>query len=156
MPVAERLITSLSRIELNQERAYGGAVARWVAEQLLPAIGAETTKSRRANRCCWPRSSGAPRDEASIARLTWEDWEYRIDPSIVPLSRRHERFVRLQAGNSLDAVLRVWRAAAPRPASRADELSRGASDSDALEQVRRAASAVRPLIDAIREPTAAD
>jgi hypothetical protein len=152
VPVAERLITSLSRIEPNQERAYGGAVARWVAEQLLPAIGAETT-STEGESLLLAALSGALRDEASMRRLTWEDWDYRINPSIVPLS--HLTQIRhLQAGNSLDAVLRVWRAAALVPASRAEELSRGAPDSGALEQVRRAASAVRPLIDAIREPTA--
>ena len=73
VPVAERLITSLSRIEPNQERAYGGAVARWVAEQLFPAIGAETT-STEGESLLLAALSGALRDEASMRRLTWEDW----------------------------------------------------------------------------------
>jgi hypothetical protein len=88
-----------------------------------------------------------------MRRLTWEDWEYRIDPSLVPLSRLTQ-IRRLQAGNSLDAVLRVWRAAALVPASRAEELSRGR-----LIPVHSNRSSAQPapcarLIDAIREPTA--
>ena len=83
--------------------------------------------------------------------LTWEDWEYRIDPSIVPLARL-KKIRAMQAGNSLDAVLRLWQAAALLPVSRAAESSRAAADADALEQVRRAATSLRPLMETIREP----
>jgi hypothetical protein len=151
VPVAERLITSLARIEPAAAGVYGGAIARWVAEQLLPAIGADAATSAETESLLLAALAGAPRDEGSQRRLTWEDWEYRIDSSLVPL-RRLTQIRRLQAGNSLDAVLRVWRAAALVPASRAEELSRGGSDPDALDRVRRASAAVRALIETIREP----
>ncbi len=152
VPVAERLITALSRIEPNQERAYAGAIARWIAEQLLPALESEpAAPGGESESLLLTALSGAPRDQAAIIALTWEDWEYRIDPSIVPLARL--RKVRaMQAGNSLDAVLRLWQAAALLPVSRAAESSRAAADAGALEQVRRAATSIRPLMETIREP----
>jgi hypothetical protein len=146
----ERLIASLARIEPNGERLYAGGIARWIAEQLLPALGADPT-TRAAEPVLLAALGGAPRDGTSLTHLTWEDWQYRIDPSIVPLARLR-KIRALQAGNSLDMVLSVWRAAALAPAPRGAGLSRGQSDADALEQLRRAASAVRSLIDTVREP----
>jgi hypothetical protein len=110
--VAERLITSLSRIEPNQERAYGGAVARWVAEQLLPAIGAETTSPESESLLltrCPAHHETRHRAPADVGRL---GLPHRLRRSF--RSGRLTQIRRLQAGNSLDAVLRVWRAAALR------------------------------------------
>jgi hypothetical protein len=152
VPVAERLINSLARVEPNTERAYAGGVARWLAEQLLPALGSDTPADVEAESRLLTALSGAPRDQASMIKLRWEDWEYRIDSSIVPLARL-KRVRAMQAGNSLDAVLRVWQAAARLPASRAAELSRGVTDAAALEQVKQATSSLRPLIDTLREPS---
>jgi hypothetical protein len=151
VPVAEQLITSLARIESTRDGAYVGAVARWVAEQLLPALGADTTAAGELESWLLTALSGAPREDASVARLTWEDWEYRIDPSIVPLGGLR-RIRALQAGNSLDAVLRLWQLAASLPSSRAAELSRGATDADALGRVKDVASSIGSLLDTIREP----
>ena len=107
------------------------------------------------SRCCSPRSQARRAIEASMIALTWEDWEYRIDPSIVPLARL-KKVRAMQAGNSLDAVLRLWQAAALLPVSRAAESSRGAADADALEQVRRAATSIRPLMETHSRTQSAD
>ena len=142
---AEQLVASLARVEPNQEGVYGGGVARWIAEHLLPALGADTAADGEVESRLLTALSGAPRDGTSLTKLTWEDWDYRIDSSIVPLARL-KKIRTLQAGNSLDAVLRLWRTAAPLP------FSPGVSDAVALEEVKRVASSVGSLLESIREP----
>ena len=63
---AEQLIPSLARVEPNQEGAYAGGVARWVAEQMIPALGAETTEDGDVESRLLTALSGAPRDETPV------------------------------------------------------------------------------------------
>jgi hypothetical protein len=149
VPVAERLITSLSRIDSNGERGYSGEIARWITDELLAVAGADVSGSETESSLL-AAMLGAPRDDAAMRRLAWEDWTYRIDPSIAPLTRI-QQIRRLQAGNSLDMVMRVWRAASPLATAGAEPL-RGAPNGSALDKVRGASKALRDAMAGIREP----
>lgn len=147
VPNAERLITQLAAAEPNSERLYAGAVARWLAEQVLPALSGESVGD--ADAVLLSALAGAPRDRDSLPRLTWEDWEYRLEPSLVPMGRL-QKVRALQAGNTLDVVLRVWRAASVVSAARAGAA--GPASDAALAELRRASESLRALAGVVREP----
>lgn len=150
LPVAaaERLVTSLARLELRN-RAYAGGVARWIATELLPALGADPAAiaNGESEHHLLAALAGAPRDDADMPRLRWEDWDYRIDSSRLPLERLSKVRTR-QGGSSLDAVLALWQAAerltpSVSPAGGRADPAPQAVWAQAAASLRRSAAALR-------------
>lgn len=104
------LLTTLSQVRLNENHEYGGEIARWIDEQLMPAIGG-VSGGGEAEATLLEALAGVPADKSARATLEWEDWTYQVDPSLVPVEAL-KKIRRAQGVNSLDSVLSVWRATA--------------------------------------------
>jgi hypothetical protein len=138
---AEALLTALAAIEPIAGERYGGQIARWLDEQLRPALGNDGGDGFEPQLLAG--LSGAPAEKASLRTIEWEDWTYRVDPSIVPLAML-KRIRQAQAGTSLDTVIRLWRVAAT--------LGAAPVAGDRMQHVKAAALSLRDLQDSIIEP----
>lgn len=96
-PRGESLVASLSAVPADDDR-YSGAIAQWFARALLPFLPvADSAESRVI-------AGLAGSAEATVARVSWEGEEYRLD--LASAERRRLEIVReKQAGYSIDLAL---------------------------------------------------
>ena len=149
---AARLAASAAAVRLDEGRGYEGRMARWVAGELLPALGALPPAARPDPSAATGAGHGsAPRERIVLQALagaleddgrshrrttTWEGFPYVADLRGATLARLLEAR-RLQSGASLDAALDLWAiadalAAGPDP-EEAERLARSLSSlGDAL------------------------
>lgn len=103
---ARALVASLAALDPGQA-GYSRAVAQWIADRLLPALGHDpTVEGLSAEGTLLEALAGlrAPVDPSAPGTLTWEGHRYRIDAAAPELARLTE--VRgLQSGNTLDQAL---------------------------------------------------
>jgi hypothetical protein len=134
---AERLVTTLAAIPLI-DRSYDGGIARWLREELLPALPPPADGALSAD----DRLLAALADHPAAARdFDWEGDSYRLDgrPAFDRLKAAHAR----QRSNSLDVVLAL---SAHVHALRHDEQT--------VEALHTRASAMRAETTALVEPRA--
>lgn len=144
---AGALVESLSSVPLDRHGSFGGDIARWMDVVFVPAVSTAL-----------PFSGAAPVERAFLAGLThlpevvdpldprasgpvfeWQGWRYQIDPSRAAFTRVTALRQR-QAGNNLDAILRLARVTA---ALSADVT---------LDTIATQADILRQLPGELREP----
>ena len=147
---ASELAASAVALRLHETRGYEGRVAGWVAEELLPALGAAPPEGdpgdpaaaadadsgpRRAERVVLQALAGALEDDGWSRRATtaWEGFSYVADLRGATLGRLVEAR-EAQPGASLDAALALW--------TIADTLASGPST---VEEVHRQAELLTSL-----------
>jgi hypothetical protein len=74
LPTAERLIDRLSATPIA-ETGYAGGVARWLREEVYPALPA----SRDVEAAMIAGLAGRPLEARGVPRVTWEGQSYRLD-----------------------------------------------------------------------------
>lgn len=121
---AAGLAASAAAVRLDESRGYEGRMARWVAAELLPALGAPPPAappgdpsapigagggSAPRERIVLQALAGALEDDGRGRRKTtrWEGFPYVADLRGAALARLLETR-RLQSGASLDAALELW------------------------------------------------
>ena len=153
---AAELAASAAAVRLDESRGYEGRMARWVAGELLPALGARPPAERRGDppaaigtgsgsapreRIVLQALAGALEDDGRSQRTTtlWEGYSYVADLRGATLARLQE-IRRLQSGASLDAALDLW--------GIANALAGGP---DTAGEVERLAERLRSLAAALPE-----
>ncbi len=105
--------------------SFGGGVAAWLAERLLPELGVPVVPSLDSTAMddgLLAALAGA-RPGGTGPRIEWEGLQYRFDRGAATLERLRRARAQLR-GNHLDTVLAVARVA--------DELARGAGEASSL------------------------
>jgi hypothetical protein len=109
---AESLVRSLAAVALRGG-GYDGGIARWTEEQLLPALAPlvdPDPSSASAEETLVGALAGDRVDQPAVAPFEWEGLWYRALPAVGE-RRRLEAIRERQAGNRLDSVLALSRAA---------------------------------------------
>lgn len=143
---AAELVGSLAGVPLDRQGSFGGDIARWIDVELLPTIStAPPSGPSSLERAFLAGLSGlsAVPDPADLSGagpvFEWQGWQYRVDPSRALFERVRAIRAR-QAGNSLDAVLRLSR------------ITATLSGDIALDSVAAQSQALAAVADDLREP----
>jgi hypothetical protein len=72
---AEALVKTLVAAELDGDGRYGGAIVRWIATALSPAVGGGTD----IDTSLVAALAGAHAEQTAPTIVTWEDQRYRVD-----------------------------------------------------------------------------
>lgn len=150
--LAGELTRSLIAVDLDGRRGYRGALAAWLAERLLPALGAppQDTLSHEARLVAGLAGQGGAAEAGMPRFVTWEGHAYRMDLVAAEILRL-ERVRARQGGPTLDEALDAVRAAVrlrARPGSldalHADAATLAAAIDDAPRRLDSAAAAGWP------------
>ncbi len=101
-------LLALAAMPMTREGSFDGAVAGWLADQLLPRLGVPRAFSFESNvtdQRLLAALAGASAGESPV--VDWEGLRYRFDPRLA----QFERFLLVRGrlgGNHLDAVLALW------------------------------------------------
>ena len=159
---AAKLAASAAAVRLDASRGYEGRMGRWVASELLPALGAPPPAPRPGDpaaaigagygsapmeRIVLQALAGALEDDGRGHRTTtlWEGFSYVADLRGATLARLFE-VRRLQSGASLDAALELW--------AIADALA-GGPDTGEVERLARRLRSVGDALPARPGPAGA-
>jgi hypothetical protein len=106
-PAAERLLVRLTAMPLTDDGRWAGAIARWLIDDLRPALPAAPDMER----AILAALAGPPASGAGAAwRVTWEGQPYRLDLAAAE-HRRLQQVREKQGGLRIDAPLQVLDAA---------------------------------------------
>ncbi len=116
---AGALVASLALVPLDRQGSFGGDVARWIEEVLLPAVSPASPVSGPAplerlliaGLAGLPQAAGGLDARPGRPEFEWQGWRYHVDPSRA-LVARVTAIRQRQAGNTLDSVLTLSHAAA--------------------------------------------
>ena len=110
--VAARLAVHLAALEVDRRRGYRGGVARWLDDEVLPALGAppEDGAGREASLIDALAGAGSASEAGMPRFIEWEGHPYRVD-LVAAEADRLRRVRERQGGPSLDTSLAVARAA---------------------------------------------
>lgn len=116
---AAAMVESLSSIPLDRAGSFGGDVSRWIDIVLVPAVSVTPPSSgaSAAERAFLAGLSGLPEivnpsDAQTRGPIVeWDGWRYHVDPSRALFARMMAVRDR-QAGNTLDAILKLSRVTA--------------------------------------------
>src|SRR5688572_24891428 len=96
---AERLLEALALVPFNEQRGFLGGLAPWLRFELRPAL----RRDGGFEEILVEALAGSP-DEASIAPLSWEGQQYRLDIAVTERQRLRRAGVR-EAGHSIDLAV---------------------------------------------------
>jgi hypothetical protein len=123
---AESLIERLAATSIGQDGRYAGAIARWLQDDVGPAIGTGSDVEAAVIKALGGAASAEPETPVHI---TWEGQEYRLDLGFAE-RRRLERVREKQGGLPIDVPMEI--AAIARRLSRETVLLRDLDDVAAL------------------------
>jgi hypothetical protein len=98
---AERLLEALAQVPLKEERGFLGGLAPWLRLELHPALGRNGSFEE-----ILVEALAGPADEASIAPVSWEGQQYRVDIAATE-RQRLRRAGATQAGHSIDLAVKL-------------------------------------------------
>ena len=134
----ERLVASLSRVDLTDDHEFLGGVARWLVSDYLAAIPAKREASTVEDQVLRAFSGGAIANSASSPVVEIEGIRYHVDPA-APVYTRVQAVRERQASWLLDEVLAFGQAV--------DALASGVRTLPELQERRSALQAAgAPLL----------
>ncbi|HSK08664.1 MAG TPA: hypothetical protein VK911_03745, partial [Vicinamibacterales bacterium] len=144
---ADTLVRALCAITPDRGGEYRGAVARWIDQEFLGAVGEALLpadlppsglplETRVLAAMAGSVSSPANKRMRALPGVEWEGLKYRLDPGGSTLSRLVQVRER-QGGLSLDAVLALARLA--------DAIAAAATSGEAMAAARQLPAAAAPL-----------
>ena len=105
-PARDRLLERLAALNIDGTTGYAGAVARWLREQVHPAM----PHANDIEGALIAGLSGPPADPATVRRITWEGQRYRLDLTASE-QQRLRRVREKQGGPAIDLPLQMAEAA---------------------------------------------
>jgi hypothetical protein len=135
---AEKLLASLSSVALDDHGRYGGGIARWVRDSLVPAVGAgdHDIDAALTNSLAGLQHG----KEAPATRVSWEERTYRLD-LVGPEARRLSRVLQKLRAEPVSRALAVEAVA-----------ERLASQTIAVGDVQAATGALKTLLSDFAPP----